>query len=943
MMRRKRNSHAGTRGLEAIVDAMNKPTSRRNTILAPPRKEITPKKNVDSPNKSLNNCIVRVNKACVDGFFSSSSLMQLKEKLDAIISSCASDPQITEDRLMGLWSDFQAAVEAILGMDPPVRKRVFVEDELAYFLAKIDKTKDRVRLWGSELNAVTQVWKRIHESVEAILEKAKTLDAESESVCLRQLGAMLNQLHHGLLTDFGEFFSGVISDKAERTRVVFDCCFVVKKLMGAVDPAAKWKAKDAAVRNAMKRAEIAIKRKFDPSYEPEVVFVEEEVGRSESPRRMRMSFGDTESSARYMSERLPVGRKSLDDTSSLKRKLWGSMEKEQRQKNKPKRVQPKIELTPAKDEKAQDNWETASVVSTASQKSQKREEDLGELAAELKRMREEESSLSEQISEIRKQLAALKRKRSQVLQQKADVYDAEQEKVEDLKQEIELLRQDLIHLQKDEAAMIESQEEQSGSATIEREVTILDEACEMFTGTVQSMEDELDHLTNLNNLLKSGGKQRVTREHHSYSSSEEITPNPRRPVLKLKDDSSEEAQEPSDFGYLQDAFKMSEQKRHQSETEFRPWKPMEEEEDNHDSEEAKASGDEPGSDFSNEPNRHFSNGSQDLDGFDFNFTKEQKIQSTDSGEKEDEDKEKEEATHDDKDDRTQTKRDEKQQRSPEKEDILLGRDNARLQQDKTDLSAQLSDLSKQKMSLMREQMAAMRIELDGLPKDTSKVIRVTQLNTQLLNDQIIELESMRKFEEQQIQLFITTQPLRVRNSIAEANVGLQARLRETIDKKQVLQEKRTKMGAQWKEVDTKLNEIAKQKRRGPIKMLKLCDVSEPARAAFLNLEKSRALLKRTIEKIDVTMKEYNAAAAQARRKYEFLKDVAQRTSSEPDLLLLRMNIENARLAEEINKIETLSQSITRRYDIASQPKGLTRSLAALKRVIGLVINRARSK
>ena len=274
---------------------------------------------------------------------------------------------------------------------------------------------------------------------------------------------------------------------------------------------------------------------------------------------------------------------------------------------------------------------------------------------------------------------------------------------------------------------------------------------------------------------------------------------------------------------------------------------------------------------------------------------------------------------------------------------MLGRDNARLQQDKTDLSAQLSELSKQKMSLMREQMAAMRIELDGLPKDASKVIRVTQLNTQLLNDQIIELENMRKFEEHQIQLFITTQPLRVRNSIAEANVGLQARLRGTIDKKQVLQEKRTKMGAEWKEVDAKLNEIAKQKRRGPIKMLKLCDVSESARSAFLNLEKSRGLLKRTIEKIDITMKEYNAAAAQARRKYEFLKDVAQRTSSQPDLLLLRMNIENARLAEEINKIETLSQSITRRYDIASQPKGLTRSLAALKRVIGLVINRARSK
>ena len=936
MMRRKRNSHAGTRGLEAIVDAMNKPTSRRNTILAPPRKEITPKKNVDSPNKSLNNCIVRVNKACVDGFFSSSSLMQLKEKLDAIISACASDPQISEERLMGLWSDFQAAVEAVLGMDPPVRKRAFVEDELAYFLAKIDKTKDRVRLWGSELNAVTQVWKRIHESVDAILEKAKSLDGESEGVCLRQLGAMLNQLHHGLLTDFGEFFGGVISDKAERTRVVFDCCFVVKKLMGAVDPAAKWKAKDVAVRNAMKRAEIAIKRKFDPSYEPEVVFVEEEVGRSESPRRMRMSFGDTESSARYMSERLPVGRKSLDDTSSLKRKLWGSIEKEQRQKNKPKRVQPKIELTPAKEEKAQDNWETASVVSTASQKSQKREEDLTELAAELKRMKEEESSLSEQIAEIRKQLAALKRKRSQILQQKADVYDAEQEKVEDLKQEIELLRQDYIHLQKDEAAMIEAQEEQSGSATIEREVAILDEACEMFTGTVQSMEDELDHLTNLNNLLKSGGKQRVTREHHSYSSSEEITPNPRRPVLKLEDDSSEEGQEPSDFGYLQDSFKMSEQKRHQSETEFRPWKSIEEEEDNHDSEEAKASGDEPGSDFSNEPNKHFSNGSQDLDGFDFSFTKEQKIQSTDSEETE-QDKEGKN------DEPEQKSNDEKQQRSPEKGDSLLGRDNARLQQDKTDLSAQLSELSKQKMSLMREQMAAMRIELDGLPKDASKVIRVTQLNTQLLNDQIIELENMRKFEEHQIQLFITTQPLRVRNSIAEANVGLQARLRGTIDKKQVLQEKRTKMGAEWKEVDAKLNEIAKQKRRGPIKMLKLCDVSESARSAFLNLEKSRGLLKRTIEKIDITMKEYNAAAAQARRKYEFLKDVAQRTSSQPDLLLLRMNIENARLAEEINKIETLSQSITRRYDIASQPKGLTRSLAALKRVIGLVINRARSK
>ena len=936
MMRRKRNSHAGTRGLEAIVDAMNKPTSRRNTILAPPRKEITPKKNVDSPNKSLNNCIVRVNKACVDGFFSSSSLMQLKEKLDAIISACASDPQISEERLMGLWSDFQAAVEAVLGMDPPVRKRAFVEDELAYFLAKIDKTKDRVRLWGSELNAVTQVWKRIHESVDAILEKAKSLDGESEGVCLRQLGAMLNQLHHGLLTDFGEFFGGVISDKAEQTRVVFDCCFVVKKLMGAVDPAAKWKAKDVAVRNAMKRAEIAIKRKFDPSYEPEVVFVEEDVGRSESPRRMRMSFGDTESSARYMSERLPVGRKSLDDTSSLKRKLWGSIEKEQRQKNKPKRVQPKIELTPAKEEKAQDNWETASVVSTASQKSQKREEDLTELAAELKRMKEEESSLSEQIAEIRKQLAALKRKRSQILQQKADVYDAEQEKVEDLKQEIELLRQDYIHLQKDEAAMIEAQEEQSGSATIEREVAILDEACEMFTGTVQSMEDELDHLTNLNNLLKSGGKQRVTREHHSYSSSEEITPNPRRPVLKLEDDSSEEGQEPSDFGYLQDSFKMSEQKRHQSETEFRPWKSIEEEEDNHDSEEAKASGDEPGSDFSNEPNKHFSNGSQDLDGFDFSFTKEQKIQSTDSEETE-QDKEGKN------DEPEQKSNDEKQQRSPEKGDSLLGRDNARLQQDKTDLSAQLSELSKQKMSLMREQMAAMRIELDGLPKDASKVIRVTQLNTQLLNDQIIELENMRKFEEHQIQLFITTQPLRVRNSIAEANVGLQARLRGTIDKKQVLQEKRTKMGAEWKEVDAKLNEIAKQKRRGPIKMLKLCDVSESARSAFLNLEKSRGLLKRTIEKIDITMKEYNAAAAQARRKYEFLKDVAQRTSSQPDLLLLRMNIENARLAEEINKIETLSQSITRRYDIASQPKGLTRSLAALKRVIGLVINRARSK
>lgn len=902
-MRKKRNSHAGTRGFNTIVDAMNKSTSRRSTIFASPRKETTPRKREpESPNKALSNAIVRVNKACVDGFFSSRLLIELKEKLDAVLAACGSD----EDQLIAAWGDFRDAIEGILEKDVAVRKREFVEDELGYLLARVDKIKGKTRLWGSQLDEITEIWKKIHDSVGVAVNAAQYIDPSNESAALRDVSALLHQLHHGLLTDFGDFFTGLISDKSERTRVVFDCCFIVKKVIAAVDPAVKWAVKDSAVKKAMKLVDVAMKRKFDPNYEPDEVIADDDAGKSESPRRQRLSFGENETSPKFMSERYAVGRKSMDDPAILKRRLWEPIEKEQKQKNKPKRVQPKIELTPTKEDRVQENWETMSVTSNVSRKSQKQEDDISDLTEELRRAKTEEQKISEEIAKIKKEKAILKKKRSKILHQKAGSYDADQEKVETLKQEIESIRQEYILLQKEEAAIIEMQKTEIDPTTIEREVSILDEACAMFTGTVQAMEDELDHLTNLNNILKSGEAKPPSHEHNSYSSSEQFTPNPRRPITKLEDDSFDYSHGPSDFEYLKDAVRID---RSDADMGLRKTPEPEEPEE----EETKP---EPASDYSNEPNRHFSNGSQDLTGFDFNFDANQNKPNSPE---------------------------EKNRHVSVTTDSVFGEDNSRLKEEIAELTKEFGELSKQRIALLRDQMATMRFDVDGLPKEISTVIRAMQLNTQMMNDQIIELENTMRMEERQIQTFITTQPLRVRNSIAEANVGLRARLQNMIDKKKQFGEKRNSMESQWKEIDAQLNEIAKQKRRGPLKTLKLCDVSESARGAFLELEKSRGQLKRTLDKINLTMKDYNAAAAQARRKVDFLRETSRRAQAEPDLLLLRMNIENARLADEITKIETLSQTITRKYDMGSQPKGLSRSLAALKRVIGVVMNRMRSK
>jgi hypothetical protein len=183
------------------------------------------------------------------------------------------------------------------------------------------------------------------------------------------------------------------------------------------------------------------------------------------------------------------------------------------------------------------------------------------------------------------------------------------------------------------------------------------------------------------------------------------------------------------------------------------------------------------------------------------------------------------------------------------------------------------DLQKQLVKLRRE---AVRIETgNGF---VSAVFR--------------DMDALVRAEQKAIHGFISAQPKIGKNVIAQTLIALRNRFEEIEKERRDLVDLAAQIRAE--------NEVLKVGK--PVKPLKLSELDESVHLRFLELEQSRMELRQGIEQLGFGTKELVGLEARARGRLGKLRKIMGE-GGEPDLMLVRIEIENARLRNVVRDLE----------------------------------------
>jgi hypothetical protein len=168
-----------------------------------------------------------------------------------------------------------------------------------------------------------------------------------------------------------------------------------------------------------------------------------------------------------------------------------------------------------------------------------------------------------------------------------------------------------------------------------------------------------------------------------------------------------------------------------------------------------------------------------------------------------------------------------------------------------------------------------------------------EVGNKFVSEVFQDMDGLVRAEERSLQRFITSRPKIEKNTIAQTVIFLRDRLAELGREKAEGVEIADEIELQSEDI-----EAAK-----PARPVKLSELDEPVHLKFLELEHTRMDLRQGIDRLVAGTRELAGVESQTKRKFGQLKRTLAEAGEVPDLMPIRMEIENARLRHQVRALE----------------------------------------
>lgn len=485
--------------LKGTIDSIN--TARRldkeramrhNKSLAPSKPRNRNKSSASS--SDFKSIILKVNKACMDAFFTDESLVEMRNLLNDVlyIGSDIIDSSENSVQVFEAWDKFVKYVSIVFSRNEIQRRIDYVLNQLSQMNSKVNFAAENSGLWGNKFIEMRVAWSEIQKDINALENNCQDivpdLPQNDANAMLKKLTTALEKLHHNFMTDYTPFFNLIVPDRSERTRVVYDCCYMIKQAISAADPKTNITDNDTKLRKLIISAENDIKD------------IMQEVKNED-----RQNTKATRKSPR---ESLPASQ--INDRSNLFKRYndLNPAGKPKPNQTEAPPVQPQIDLTEITENGQNTVDDSKSYISGPSKATSRRnaKEEKNEYIQQIQEAKKEEEELKKKIKQVKETPTKLKINRAQLIQRKSFGVNNEiktNNELKELKQDVQNLKREIADLNLQLKNIHETgTTNQNIGESLREENYNLQELCESITLYNEFLEKEIYKIKGYNLEIK---------------------------------------------------------------------------------------------------------------------------------------------------------------------------------------------------------------------------------------------------------------------------------------------------------------------------------------------------------------------------------------------------------------------------------------------------------
>ncbi|OHT11806.1 hypothetical protein TRFO_18588 [Tritrichomonas foetus] len=499
-----RQRHSSLKVTDPFQAKPHLPRKRKSFIPPDPRRFVAAKNKSsddENPLQVFKKSIIRISKACVNGFFTEEQLISFRDLLNDILEegessiTKKSDPEIT----LELCEKFQQILSQVFGMNETERKAQFLISQIDKLIDTVSTIFESKRLWGSDANISTDYFNQIKQNCYSIFELTQNdFNAASETIL-----SQLEILHQNFMGEYTEFFNIMIPDKNKKQKSIFECCSIIKEAEKSIS--ANIAALDLPVKKNMQQFEQTIQKVFNDDSNDDF----SEIKKQTEMRRHRKSESSVQKN---------YGNSSQDSSKPVQGRLYSMSLKRHSldfrgNKIKSPRVQPRVHLANKPPEKNIHNDDDKLSVSSKSSKTShaSRTSKAGQhfdskIKSEIDKL---ESTLKStqigtqlMIDEVNRKAELLK-ERSNLQKEIFDANQKAQNEIKELEAEIDKLRAEYVKMNKydgDIGPFLDPQfAEETKQRYLESDIEYLSNLVEVRSDMIRFYEDELDSIKAINN------------------------------------------------------------------------------------------------------------------------------------------------------------------------------------------------------------------------------------------------------------------------------------------------------------------------------------------------------------------------------------------------------------------------------------------------------------
>ena len=888
---------------------LNQQWRRKSFTPLDPRRITKNKNKQRNPIQTLKQSVSKIVKLCESGFFTEEQFNIIHEMANDLqnLKEINEKNKSESENVLKMWNDFTEEINNIIETDENERIKTFIISQMKKLKKIISSVFESKRLYGADHATVLNYQTKMKQFCNDILQLANDFGNSKAYIIVD-----LKKFHHNIMSEYNTFYNLLIVDPKKRQQIIHECCNIVKEAEKSMS--INFEGLDFPIKKGIRLSQEKIRKIFENKDIVDKTIIEQK----ESPNRAK-----------------------LFDRSIQKDQFEPSM-----------KLLPKIYIkTKVPNSPNDDKSSRSSKLSKADQSlNPKIQSEISMLDSKIKSTQNGQQVIADDLNKK----SLLLKERSDLQKKLFDTTKNYQNEIAELNKEIEKLRAENVRINKydgDVSPFIDpSFIEEMQAKYLEAEIVFYSDLVDVKNDIVRSYEDELDSLKAINDTLLNGIKEHKTSLINKFDN--------KKFEMGIHSSSSSSIVSPADFFTLSSSENLKKPRpsipipdKDRSFNNSTP-SPVHSNSNSHDS------------DYSNKPNyRHSFNNStgnssrcnnsdyQNL-GSDYEQTHEDdKIHSLGCLSQDNSKKETSEGNIpvrnetnienklDDGSFETFPNNNNDRENEPEMENqninAFIEEDTNRLKSEINDLKSELRSLNSQFYSLRTDNNEITHIK-DSLYsiKEIEHAAELLRVQNNMLYDDVKTLEEMLQNEDQRLQIFIASQPLRVRSSSAEARAALEERL-------EFLQNELSKL-QNLKEQELSNNSKKMQHRKSSpsnMRQLKLYEVAEKSRETFLSLEKSRNNFEKVIGKSKEIIKEIESTETQCKKKMDlFLPKCSQN-----DMMLVQLKIENSRISSNLEYIQNEALRISRKFGGIPNGKGVRRALLSLKRTSSTVMSRNPSK